>query len=270
MTALAADKRLEITAGPPNRFRVGEVAANAIIWKGAALCRNATGYLVPAANTAGYKFVGWAQEAVDATGESDGALEVKYLTGVSAKMVNDATYPIVQGDIGLPIYIQDDQTVRRTPGAGVRVGIAESIESDGGIMVFGAPEISSVDERVLFAYDHVQVTADTTIQLFRIPAGKKFRLLSAEYINVTGLTQDASNYFDIKVLKGSTVMANFSTLTGAQGTIAADTFVDLVNSATDANLVAAAADAIKLFLDETGTATLPAGRIVIHGVFITA
>jgi hypothetical protein len=269
MTALAADKRLEIIAGPPNRYRYGKAKGSVIIYKGAAICRDLDGYLVPGANTAGYKFVGWSEEHVDTTGIADGVSEVKYKTAMSAKMVNAAGGDAVaQKHLGAPVYLADDQTVRGTPGNGVRVGIAEYIDTDLGVFVYGGPEISNVDERVIIPYDHIQVTADTTIKLFTVPAGKKLRLLKAEYVNPTGLAQDATNYFTIKVLKGATVMASWSTLTGAQGTIAADTFVDLVNSATDADLVADAAAVISLFLDETAAATLPAGRIVLHGVLV--
>lgn len=129
-----------------------------------------------------------------------------------------------------------------------------------------APELQ---EPFLLAFDHVQVTADTTIKLFKVPDGKSLRIDGVDYVNPTGLAADASNHFNLKILKGaSTVMANWSTETGQQGEIAADTFVAMTLSATDANLVAAGADVISLFLDETGTQTLPAGRVVIRGRYV--
>lgn len=125
-----------------------------------------------------------------------------------------------------------------------------------------------LQELVVLSYDHAALTADTPVKLLKVPAGKKFRLDKAEYINPTGLAQDAANYFAIEVKKDATVMASWSTLTGAQGTIAADTFVDLVKSGTDANLVAAAGAIISVNFDETGVQTLPAGRIVVHGRYV--
>lgn len=268
MTALAADRKITFHAGL-GRQRVGKVAASTLIYKGAAIAKDADGYLVPAANTAGLKFVGWAEAHVDNSSGAAGALEVAYRTGISVAMKNDGTNAVAQANLPGPVWVQDDQTVRSTPGAGVFIGFAERIESDGTVMVFGAPECEGVIPTLApIAYDHVAVTADTTVKLFTVPAGKRFRLTRAEYINPTGLAQDATNYFTIKVLKGATVMASWSTLTGAQGTIAADTFVDLVNSSTDADLIAAAAAVIALFLDETGTASLPAGRIVLHGYYL--
>jgi hypothetical protein len=120
-------------------------------------------------------------------------------------------------------------------------------------------------QRVVLQFDNPSEAADATVKIYKVPAGRKFRLDKARYINPTGLVQDAANYFNIKVLKTTTVMANWSTLTGQQGSIAADTFVDLVLSATDANRVAAGDEVISVFFDEGGDTTLPAGRLVLEG-----
>lgn len=121
---------------------------------------------------------------------------------------------------------------------------------------------------VVLTLEHAQVTADTTAKFFKVPAGKKLRIDAVDYINPTGLTNDAANYFALQIRKGSTVMASWSTLTGAEGAIAADTFVALTLSATDANRVADAGDVLNYNLDETGTQTLPAGRFVIRGRYV--
>jgi hypothetical protein len=120
----------------------------------------------------------------------------------------------------------------------------------------------------VLSYDHVQVTDDTTIKLCKIPTGKRVRVDKVQYVNPTGLTQDGTNYFTVKLLNGSTVAYSWSTLTGAQGTLTADTFVNLVASNTDADLVFGADAEMKLMLDESGTATLPAGRINVFGRFV--
>jgi hypothetical protein len=121
-------------------------------------------------------------------------------------------------------------------------------------------------DRLVLPYDHVQLTADTTIKLWKVP--RRFRIDRVMYINQTGLAQDATNFFAIKLMNGATVMASWSTETGQQGTLTADTFVQLVNSGTDANLVAAADDVLSVQFDESGTATLPAGRLVIEGRYV--
>lgn len=122
-------------------------------------------------------------------------------------------------------------------------------------------------ERVVIGDDHGELTADTTVLKFVVPAGRTFVLDGASYNNATGLAQDAANYFDIKVARGSTVMANWSTETGEEGTIAAATTVNLTLG-TIANRTAAAGTVISAFYDETGTATLPAGVLSFTGKLI--
>lgn len=117
------------------------------------------------------------------------------------------------------------------------------------------------------AFTHPSVTADTTTKEYKT-GSRPLRISGIDYINPTGLAQDASNYFAIQVKVGSTVVGSWSTLTSAQGTIAADTFVALVLNATDANLVVPAGSTLTLLLDETGTATLPAGKVIVRGRYL--
>lgn len=117
----------------------------------------------------------------------------------------------------------------------------------------------------IFIYEHAEAAADASHKLFRAKEG--MRITAVDYVNPTGLAQDAANYFNIKLKKGSTVIANWSTLTGAQGSIAANTFVALVLAAAAARDVAAGEELV-LELDETGDATLPLGRISVHYAII--
>jgi hypothetical protein len=129
------------------------------------------------------------------------------------------------------------------------------------------PELAQ--ERIAISYDHAAVTADTTVKLWSCPTGRAFRVMRVFYCNPTGLAADATNYFNLKILKGAaTVAANWSTLTGQQGALGADTPVEFTLSSTDADRVLQAGDALSLFLDETGTQTLPAGRVVVEGCYV--
>jgi hypothetical protein len=119
-------------------------------------------------------------------------------------------------------------------------------------------------EIVVFGDNNASLTDDSTVAKFIVPAGRTFLLEAASYFNATGLAQDAANYFDIKVVNGATVMANWSTQTGQEGTIAAATTVNLTNG-TPANRTAAAGSVISVFYDETGAATLPAGTLTFTG-----
>lgn len=120
-------------------------------------------------------------------------------------------------------------------------------------------------EKVVLTFDNASVATDETHKVWKVPAGRTFRLDKVMHINPTGLVQDASNYFNVKVMNGATVMANWSTQTGAQGTLTANTFVNLVLSATDLNRVAAASAELAIFFDETGASTFPAGRTILEG-----
>ncbi len=142
------------------------------------------------------------------------------------------------------------------PGLGGNVTITENVANAGFLvagMSGGAAAVAT------------SVTADTTIKLLKI-SGRSVRVARVTLNLPLGLAQDASNYCNFKLLKGaSTVVANFSTLTGANGTITADTPVNMVLSGTDANLVLSDTDQMSLFIDVTGSTTVPPGRIVIEG-----
>lgn len=110
---------------------------------------------------------------------------------------------------------------------------------------------------------HAQLTATTTVKLWRCPAGFKAVVAGADYINPTGLAENASNAFALTLQNGSTVVANGidtdSDEAGADNSIAADTFIAMnVVTASAANVLAAG-DVLSAVFTEDGTATLPAG-----------
>lgn len=131
-------------------------------------------------------------------------------------------------------------------------------------LYFSASAESMPGEPMMFQVDHASATADTTIKLFKVPAGKHFVLDSAEYKNVNGLAADASNYFDLQIKNGAALMANKSSAAAAH---TADT-IEAFTAGAAADRVAKPAAQIDLVLDETGTATLPAGTVTIFGRFI--
>lgn len=110
MAALTKDKVVKIRSSAATRRGVGEVAANAIIFAGAAIAKNAAGFVVPASDTAALGVIGIAEEKVDATGAANGAKTVKYMTDVEVEMEN-AGGAIVQASKYGPCYVADDQSV---------------------------------------------------------------------------------------------------------------------------------------------------------------
>jgi hypothetical protein len=123
-------------------------------------------------------------------------------------------------------------------------------------------------ERWTLPYDHAALTTTTTVKLYKVPAGRTLRLVRASEVNPTGLVGDGTNAFTLTIQNGATVANTvFNTNTGAGGaSLAADTFVEGTPSATDANLVYQAGDIVSAVFTEDGTASLPAGHLVLEGL----
>lgn len=117
-------------------------------------------------------------------------------------------------------------------------------------------------DRFVLRYENGSLTADANVPLME--ASRKFRIDKAKYVNPTGLAADASNYFDIQVKKGSNVALNWSTETGEEGTLTAGEWATLSEASDKSRLVFDAGDLLSLTFDETGTATLPAGYLVLE------
>ncbi len=101
------------------------VGAAATIWRGAMVSLSATGYIVPASDTAGYGCYGVAMENVDNSLGVDGALDVTVRR-------NDAhlctTVGAAQSDLGKLVYCVDDEDVSLTdPGNGVIAGVIQEV-----------------------------------------------------------------------------------------------------------------------------------------------
>lgn len=120
-------------------------------------------------------------------------------------------------------------------------------------------------ERFTLEYDNAALTADLTVVLDAPP--KRFYIEGVRHYNATGLAADAANFFNIKALIGSTVAANWSTETGEEGAIPAALFTTFALPTDPADSVGAIDAVISLFFDESGTATLPAGRTVLDCVY---
>lgn len=119
----------------------------------------------------------------------------------------------------------------------------------------------------LLTFDHAQMTADTTLKICKLPSDQgRLRITRVDYYNLTGLAADASNTFKVQLKKASTLVAEWDTTTGQDGAITADAFLSMPIEA-GAQIVDAST-ILSLVLDETGVATLPAGKITIHGEWI--
>lgn len=123
-------------------------------------------------------------------------------------------------------------------------------------------------EKFTLGYDHGQLTADTTVQLYKVPAGRTLRLDRVSYVNPTGLAADSANTFALTIQNDNTIAATvFNTDSDDDDgdDLPADDFVEATLSTTSAHRVFQAGEVVSAVFIEGGTATLPAGHLVLEG-----
>lgn len=129
MAALTKDKNVE--RRHTQRVIALKVKTNTVIYQGALVAVDATGFAVPAADAANQKVVGIALENVNNNPGADGAKTVKVQKG-QFKVVNNGTNPIVQATVGGNALVVDDQTVRASGAANsIVAGVVDEIDADG-------------------------------------------------------------------------------------------------------------------------------------------
>ena len=126
-------------------------------------------------------------------------------------------------------------------------------------------ENSHLQKDLVFSLAHPAVTATSTFHVFkaRVPC----KVTRIEYANPTGLAEDTTNTFKGEIKNGSTVLATpFFTDSDEAGdnNLGANTLIVASLSAVDGALNLAAGDTLDLVLTEAGTATLPAGGLVVY------
>lgn len=129
MTALAA--------GRNTPFRLpgllsGALAASVVVFAGAIVMRNASGYLTKGQTALNLVGAGVAEEAKTG-GASAGDETIRYRAAVHRLVNSASTDAITIADIGRVCYAVDDQTVAKTSGSGTRspVGFVADVDSLG-------------------------------------------------------------------------------------------------------------------------------------------
>ncbi len=109
------------------------VGSNAVIYAGALVAANASGYLVPGSTAVTLTFLGRAEENVDNTGGADGAVSCLVRRGKAFKWKNSGSDAVTRAELGKTCYIVDDETVAKTDGSSTRsaAGTVIGVESDG-------------------------------------------------------------------------------------------------------------------------------------------
>ena len=103
MSALTKDRDTERRAG---ELKVIPVKTATKIFAGSNVCTDSSGWAVPAADTAGFKYQGVAEEYVDNTG-ANGAKSVRVRRGIFEFVTSGAAI----SDVGKMVFATDDQTV---------------------------------------------------------------------------------------------------------------------------------------------------------------
>jgi hypothetical protein len=102
------------------------------------------------------------------------------------------------------------------------------------------------------------ITATQTVKRWKTSSSRTF-VMDRVFLNMpAGFVANASSYWTIAVKDGSNVIASWSTQTtngspGGQGTLTADTPVDLVLNTDTSKLVVAAGDILTVVVTKTGT-----------------
>lgn len=130
MSALTADRN---TLTKDGRLRSLPVAAGKVIWAGALVVENATGFIEPATTATGKVAAGRAEQWVDNTGGADGAVSVRVARGIFAFANSAGGDAIARTEIGKTVYMVDDQTVAKTDATGTRsaAGRVFDVDADG-------------------------------------------------------------------------------------------------------------------------------------------
>lgn len=117
------------------------VAANGTSFAGGIVALNASGYLSkvtgPGVDNSALKVKGIAHTAFDNTGGANGAQNARIERGIIQGLKNLAGDPVAQVDVGNTVYVEDDETIRKTANAGTRcaAGTLYRINADGTVDV---------------------------------------------------------------------------------------------------------------------------------------
>lgn len=115
-----------------NDFLAPPVAASTHIFLMGVVCFNASGYAVPAADTANFKVAGLALQEANNSAGANGAMRVRLQKNVRVPMkITGAT----QADVGKTAYLVDDETVALTTTNSVVAGKIDEFISSTEVMV---------------------------------------------------------------------------------------------------------------------------------------
>ena len=180
MTVLSAGRQ---TARKETGLKSYKVAASATIYQGGGVCINTDGYAVPAADSAGFKSVGIAEEGVDNSSGGAGDLSVLVQEGLFLLIATSIT----QAMVGEVMYWADDQTFDDASTNMVVAGILEEYVSATSGWVRIEPLVSlndKVERRVITVTDDYTVLEEDSGSIFILATDNKEFTLPATKIGL--------------------------------------------------------------------------------------
>lgn len=127
-----------------------------------------------------------------------------------------------------------------------------------------------LQEPYILRYEHVANANGGTVTTKLDKLTRRMKVTRVKYINPTGLAEHSTNVGIISIKNGATVVATWRTDADdmvADASIPANTFMDLTLATDTADRVFEIDDVLSLVVDEEGTTTVPAGRVVVEGVY---
>lgn len=209
------------------------VAANTRIFAGSMVAINATGFVVPAANTGSattLRVLGRASEHVDnrinVQGPGlDGSLSVKVEYGVF--QWENVSGSIDLGDLGSPCYAQDDQSVHLSSDGGNRPIAGRIVDvDDQGVWVEHMPTLLTAGEGALLAannLDDVDTAATALANIGGTPLADYRRLVVFQRLplDADGVFRYVHSGPDAEIVALRSVTDGATTTTSEDATIAA-------------------------------------------------
>jgi len=103
------------------------------IWRGALVCVDSSGYLVPAFDTANLRFVGVAFESVDNSGGVNGAKKCRVIK--RGTFVYNRVGSFSQSDLGTVVRAVSDNEVAKTTTNNIAVGTVVELPSNSTVRI---------------------------------------------------------------------------------------------------------------------------------------
>lgn len=134
MTTLAADKVRDYEYSGEDLYNDLEVIASDIIYEGAAVGENASGYMRPL--VAADSFTGFAVRTVDNSAGSAGDKRVRVRSKGLVKLPVSGVNTIANGNDGTPVYASDDDTFTLTASGNSLIGRTHRFITSGYAIVY--------------------------------------------------------------------------------------------------------------------------------------